>query len=330
MIHAPTPFLGRAERLAERVLRLEHGANVGPLLHVACYYACFASLLVPGAVEARSARAALWVLAILLNYSLTIGVMHMHAHRKLFVARGANRVLEVLLCFPSLLTCAEMTVLHVHHHHKHNDGPGDVTSTVGRERGLRALGYWWTYSYVVKAFTIREIFGAHRARWRKHRFRTTFVMDTIVCFGSVAALTAAAPGPMLVGYWLPILITYVTIGYFSWLTHAPAGDRASADGSVNTVNNVLNLFIFNQGYHSVHHQYPGIHWTEIPSRLERMTAVSPDYIVPYWVTLNSAWRIARPTRFLDAAHGARWHRRLRARLAAGRVRNRWLPYFAWI
>ena len=125
-------------RAAELVLGVEHGANLGPLLHVACYFGTFALLVVPGAVVAWPVRAALWVLVTLLNYSLSIGVMHMHCHRKLFSVAAPNRLVELLLCFPSLLTAADMTVLHVHHHHKHNDGPDDVTSTIGCERGVRA------------------------------------------------------------------------------------------------------------------------------------------------------------------------------------------------
>ncbi|TMQ23201.1 MAG: fatty acid desaturase [Deltaproteobacteria bacterium] len=329
-MRAPRPWLSRAERLAERVFRVEHGANMGPLLHVACYVGFFALLIVPGAVVAWPARAALWTLTTLLNYSLTIGVMHMHCHRKLFVARAPNRVLEVLLCFPSLLTSAEMTVLHVHHHHKHNDGPEDVTSTLGCERGPAAVGYWLRYGAVVKWFTLRSIYVTDVKRWRKQRFRTTFAIDTALCLGALAALTWWQPRTMATCYWIPFAATHATIGYFSWLTHAPAGDRTGPDGSINTVNNMLNLFIFNQGYHAVHHEHPGIHWTDIPDKLAAMTQLAPAYIVPYWVTPNSAWRILAPARSRDARHGARWQARLEARIAADRVRNRWLPYFAWI
>jgi len=329
-MRAARPWLARAERIAERVLRVEHGANVGPLLHVACYGAGFALLVVPGAVVAWPARAALWLVTTLLNYSLTIGVMHMHCHRKLFVARAPNRVLELLLCFPSLLTSAEMTVLHVHHHHKHNDGPDDVTSTLGCERGLSAVGYWLRYGSIVKWFTVHSIYATDVRRWRKQRFRATFAIDTALCVTAIVALTRWQPDAMLLDYWVPFALTHVTIGYFSWLTHAPAGPRDGVDGSVNTVDNVLNLFIFNQGYHAVHHEHPGIHWTDIPDKLATMTRVAPDYIVPYWVTPNSAWRIAAPARFRNPGHGARWQARLDERLASGRVRSPVLPYFVWI
>lgn len=329
-MRAASSILRRAERAAELVFRVEHGANLGPLLHVACYYGAFALLAVPGAVVWWPARVLLWALITLLNYSLSIGVMHMHCHRKLFVAWIPNRLVELLLCFPSLLTAADMTVLHVHHHHKHNDSPDDVTSTLGCERGLRAVGYWLAYGWTVKNFTIRAIYATQVRRWRRQHFRVTFAVDVLACVAVVALLTRWQPRAMLVAYWAPLVATHVTIGYFSWLTHAPAGPRGSADGSLNTVNNVLNLFIFNQGYHAIHHEHPGIHWTDIPDRLAAMRTLSPEYIVPYWVTPNSAWRIVAPARFRNRVHGARWQQRLDTKLASGRTRNRWLPYFAWI
>src|SRR5262245_65724384 len=85
-------------------------------------------------------------------------------------------------------------------------------------------------------------------------------------------------------YGIPFVVTQGNAGYFAWLTHAPA--RAFEDGpskSMNNVGNWLNFWIFNQGYHSVHHRYPGIHWSQIPDKLDYMRQVRPDVIVPYWM-----------------------------------------------
>ena len=96
------------------------------------------------------------------------------------------------------------------------------------------------------------------------------------------------------------------------------------------MSNLLNFFIFNQGYHSVHHRFPGIHWTEIPDRLAYMRDIDPDVIVGYWVTLNTAWRLVLPHRFRDPEHGLRWKQRLERSLANAECRSKVLPYFASI
>src|SRR5262249_53644505 len=101
---AAQPALRRAERALERTLRLEHAANIFPLVHVVFYYLLFFCLAWRGLVEKPWLRLPLWVVLVLLNFSLSIGIMHMHAHRKLFTDERANRVLEFLLSLPCSLS----------------------------------------------------------------------------------------------------------------------------------------------------------------------------------------------------------------------------------
>ena len=257
-----TPF-------SRRVLKLEHPANVGPLAHIMCWIGLLAfGLLVPAATN--------WYLAVpliatltLLNFSITIGVLHMHTHRPLFVSRRVNRVIDVLCCLPAALTAAEMREVHILSHHRYNDGPGDVTSTEGREQGLRAVWYWIRYGTIVKNHAVRTIFAANPSPGRRKR-RYQFILDfTLVVTLIAATLYVTDDTRFALFYWIPFVVTQVNTGYFAWLTHAPA--RVFEDDpsrSMNTVGNWLNFFIFNQGYHSVHHRYPGIHWSQIPDKLD--------------------------------------------------------------
>ena len=116
-----------------RVLKLEHPANVGPLVHIAAWVGLLAvGLIVPAAANWYLAVPLIAVL-MLLNLSITIGVLHMHTHRALFVPWRVNRVLDMVCCVPAGLTAADMHEVHVLNHHRYNDGPGDVTSTEGRD-----------------------------------------------------------------------------------------------------------------------------------------------------------------------------------------------------
>ncbi len=319
-----TPF-------SRRVLKLEHPANIGPLVHIACWIGLLAvGLLVPAAAN--------WYLAVplivtltLLNFSITIGVLHMHTHRPLSVSRRVNRVIDVLCCMPAALTAAEMREVHILNHHRYNDGPGDVTSTAGREHGLRAVWYWIRYGVVVKNHTVRTTFAANASPGRRKRGYQFMLDFTLVVVLMVATWYVTDTTRFTLFYWIPFIVTQVNSGYFAWLTHAPARDfEDDPSKSINTVGNLLNFWIFNQGYHSVHHRYPGIHWSQIPDKLDFMRKVEPDVVVPYWMTLNSAWRLVAPGRFLDATYGERWKAKLEKRIEEGSVRSRYLPWFAWI
>jgi fatty acid desaturase len=318
--------LRRVERLAERTLRVERGANVLPLGHILVYVALLGTCLSPLGPRAWWTAAPAIVLLTLLNYSVTVGVLHMHAHRPLFVPRLLNRLADLACCLPCMLTATEMRVMHVSHHHRFENGPRDVTSTIGYETGRRALWYWVRFAWRVKGACLREVMRSADSSARRTR-RRHLLFDALAVIGAVTALTIALPGPMLAFYWLPLALTLPTSGYFAWLTHAPAQGRTGDSDSINTVSNVLNFFVFNQGFHSVHHRYPGIHWTEIPDKLAMMLDVDDDVIVSYWVTVNTAWRIAAPERFREPGFGAEWKRRLESRLATGSCRSTLLPYF---
>ena len=158
------------------MLKLEHPANIGPLVHIALWLGVLAiGLLMPVATNWFVA-VPLIVLLSLLNLSITIGVLHMHTHRPLFVSRRMNRVTDMLCCLPGGLTAAEMREVHVLNHHRFNDGPGDITSTEGREHGLRAVWYWVRYSTIIKNYTIRTIFAADASAGRRKR-RQQYVLD---------------------------------------------------------------------------------------------------------------------------------------------------------
>jgi fatty acid desaturase len=321
----------QAPSFSRRVLKLEHPANVGPLAHFGCWFVLLGfGLLMPAATN--------WYLAVpliatltLLNLSITIGVLHMHTHRPLFVSRRFNRVADLLCCMPAMLTGADMREVHVLNHHRFNDGPGDITSTEGREHGLRAVWYWVSYGVVVKKHTVRTIFAADASAGRRRR-RSQFLFDiTLVAALIVTTSFVADNTRFALFYGIPFLVTQVNSGYFAWLTHAPAREfEDDPSKSINTVGNWLNFWIFNQGYHSVHHRYPGIHWSQIPDKLEFMRQVDPGVIVPYWMTLTSAWRLVAPGSFLDTTYGKRWKAKLDKRLEEGTVRSRYLPWFAWI
>ena len=317
--------------VSKRIFRLENPANVGPLVHIALWLGLLAvGLFVPIAHRWYIAVPLVVVLT-LLSFSLTIGVMHMHTHRPLFVSRRANRVVDILCSLPASLTAAEMREVHVLNHHRYNDGPGDVTSTEGREHGLGAVGYWFRYGSIVKMHTMRQLFATGVSDIRRTR-RRQFLFDCAVAVTFIVVVwSLAGTGPFLVFYWIPFLITQVNSGYFAWLTHAPArGFEDDPSKSLNTAGNWLNFFIFNQGYHSVHHRYPGVHWSVIPDKLVFMRDVEPEVIVPYWMTIQSAWRLAIPGAFLDSTYGERWKMKLENKIEAGTVRPRVLRWFAWI
>src|SRR6266478_1958660 len=176
---ASIPALARAERFLEKSLKLEHGANVFPLFHVFFYYSFFLILAVPWLVQWLPLKIVLWILLVLLNYSLTIGIMHMHSHRPLFTSPRRNRVLELLLCFPSCVAFPVVKYSHAYIHHTFDNGPKDFTSTPVYGAGGEEVWRRTRYRRVVAAHCAERVFARDaKPCWR--RMRAQYVRDSLI------------------------------------------------------------------------------------------------------------------------------------------------------
>lgn len=321
-------WLSWLDMFLRKRLKLESGANVIPLGHVVIYYWLFLSLAIPGVVTSPWSFAVLWLLMISLNYSLSIGILHLHAHRKIFTSPALNRILEFLLCFPSVLSYPMMFHIHVKLHHRYENDAKDPTTTAGYEKGWRAVWYWVRYAYVCQRGTIKGLFGNDLTE-QQRRLRNQYLIDTLGTIALIDMYFLFEPWRML-GLWLlPFIIVSINIGFFAWLTHGPARqDKINA--SINTTNNWQNILLHNQGYHLIHHLYPGVHWTQIPSKLDAMLEVDDDLIVPYWVLLPSAWRNAHPASLYNERYGRQWKIDYLQKKKANKTRISWFPYFGWI
>ena len=321
-------WLRDIDHLLRRWFHLESGTNIFPLGHIVAYYALFATLAIPGLVQSTPLTVALWLLLLWMNYSLSIGVMHLHAHRKLFTDKLPNRIVEALLTFPSLLSYPMMAYVHVHLHHKYQDASCDPTSTQGYESGWRAVWYWLRYAYVCQKSTIGCLFDPEAPRrWRN--LRRQYLVDSIGPIILVDIYFFFDPWQMVFLWLVPFILTCINIGFFAWLTHAPARD-GTINGSFNTTGRIQNLFMHNQGYHLIHHMYPGVHWTRIPDRLEPLLKADDDLFVNYWVLLPSSWRVALPRYLRQHNTGKRWKQRYREKAHRGNLRIRWMPWFGWV
>jgi fatty acid desaturase len=318
----------KIEGWLERRLRLEHGANIFPLSHVAIYYATLGLLLVPAMEEIAWLFWALWLLLVFMNYSVSIGIIHLHGHRSLFTWEPANRALEFLLCFPALHACATMRHVHVNLHHKYADGAGDPTSTIGFRKGWKILVYWIRYALLSAWTTGRAIYDP-KASKSQRRMRWPFAIDTLgnVTIGTFWYLNDLKHAFVL--WMLPMFIVWVNIGFFAWLTHAPSA-AVEPSSSFNTPNRWMSIVIHNQGFHVIHHLHPGIHWTAIPEYLDDMLEVDDRLIARHWVLLPCALRILKKGGFSDEDYARSWKRKYKALRGSTSSRTPLLPYFNWI
>jgi beta-carotene hydroxylase len=51
---------------------------------------------------------------------------------------------------------------------------------------------------------------------------------------------------------------------FNYIQHVHADEESQWNHSRNFVGWALNWFLLNNGYHTIHHEKPGLHWSLVP------------------------------------------------------------------
>jgi fatty acid desaturase len=189
---------------------------------------------------------------------------HNTVHCPVFKKRWQNRVFQVVLTLTYGHPVSAFVPGHNLSHHKHTQSRRDVmrTSKV-RFRWNLLNGLLFMPTVGKDVFTADMRYFAAMYRQNKPWFRQ-MILEATVFLGSCAAL--------LVLDWKKFLL-YVLIPhqYAAWgiismnlLQHDGCDADSEYNHSRNFVGKIVNWWTYNNGYHTIHHMEPGLHWSLLP------------------------------------------------------------------
>jgi beta-carotene hydroxylase len=237
----------------------------------------WAFVLFPGAVAVQYALPALagWLLplSIYLAYSAAI-FAHNHNHCPTFTSRRANAFFSAWIsAFYGYPTFAWIPT-HNLNHHKFVDRAGDATITwriTPKNRFWMAFIYFFISSYWQSEPTKEYI---AKARAGKPELYRQILLQYVVVFGghlAMLALALALHGPKtgaLVYFssmGIPAMFALWAIMYTNYIQHVHCDPWSKHNHSRNFVSPLNNFFVFNGGFHTVHHEHAGVHWSKYPA-----------------------------------------------------------------
>lgn len=237
----------------------------------------WALLLFPVLPAVSYVRPALapYLLPLGLYLAYCAGVLaHNHNHSPVFLSKRQNSLYSAWLSFFYGCPLFVWVPTHNQNHHRYLDGPGDATRTSAhapRDSLWAALSYP-SRSAFAQAPAIWQYALAARSR-NPARFRQIVFETSSVVLGHGAALALAvscygtAKGAFLYAcaFGIPAAFAAWAMMFTNYVQHVGCEHTSADDHSRNFVSRWMNWLVFEAGYHTVHHEHPGIHWSAYPA-----------------------------------------------------------------
>ncbi|MBD2577212.1 beta-carotene hydroxylase [Oscillatoria sp. FACHB-1406] len=188
------------------------------------------------------------VLALHLAGSVIHDASHNAAHRNKIVNAilGHGSALILGFAFPVF------TRVHLQHHANVNDPENDPDHFVSTGGPL------WL---IAPRFFYHEIFFFKRRLWRKYELLEWFLSRLFLVVLVYCSLQYGFYN-YLINYWLSAaLVVGIALGlFFDYLPHRPFQERNRWKNARVYASPILNIAIFGQNYHLIHHLWPSIPW----------------------------------------------------------------------
>lgn len=210
---------------------------------------------------------AVWGLGVLDRFIL---MLHCTSHRPLFRKPYSwlNEVLIPWIVCPFMgQTPNSYFVHHIGMHHIEDNLEGDLSTTMHyrRDRFTHWLHYVGTFLFL----GLPKLAMYHWKRGTKKMF-WRLIVGELAYWSVVGTLFVLNPRATFVVFMVPVLAVRLLMMAGNWGQHAfidPKMPGESWRSSITCINTRYNVRCFNDGYHTMHHKKPRMHWSEYPNLL---------------------------------------------------------------
>jgi len=249
---------------------LKHRADLRTLGFIGTYYATLAALWVWGPTSPLVVTPIVvgmclfsWICAI---------ITHNVLHCPVFTWRPANQVFQVLLSLSYGWPVSEYVPGHNKSHHRYTQGRQDVMRTTKVQYRSNLLNFLMFAPRVAGDVTAANLKYMKMAKVRRPRYYRQFQIEASIVWGTKIALLFLDWRKALVFYVIPHLFAVGGITAVNFLQHDGCDPDSIVNGSRNFVGKLFNWFTFNNGYHTIHHLKPSLHWSLLPEAHARLVA----------------------------------------------------------
>lgn len=206
-------------------------------------------------------------------------VVHNCAHTHPFKDASHNYKFFLIL---TLLSGAPVSLFvpgHNQAHHKHLETEKDATRTNKMKYRSEFLNFMLYVPTIVPRVIINEQRYMLRQCGKAAYIFRQYKQEVLAYYSFLVILLLLNWRKALVVYILPSLGGKFCILSLNMLQHYKCDPTSQFNHSRNFTGPVLNFLFMNNGYHTVHHNAPGLHWSKLPTKhLDIEDKIHPDLI----------------------------------------------------
>lgn len=254
---------------------LRYSADLRTLFFVALYFGTLAFLWIAtpselGAVDLRWAIPAYLVLMVT-SFQGAVST-HNAVHCPIFKQRSLNKVWQVVLTLTYGHPVSSYVPGHNLSHHKHTQSRRDVMRTTKARFRYNLLNLLFFMLACVPSIMRADSSYAKAMRTRHPKWFRQLVIEGVALWAVQIALFVVDWRKALLLWVIPHLYAQWGIVTMNLLQHDGCDETSAYDHSRNFVGKVVNWFTFNNGFHTIHHMKPGLHWSLAPAAHAQLVA----------------------------------------------------------
>jgi len=205
---------------------------------------------------------AVYIVYLFLSVAVTV-IAHNHNHLPIWRGKKMNALtdywLTVFYGFPAFAWIPT----HNKNHHALNNREGDYTITY-RLTEHNHLMMLLAYPTVSSFYQQKPISDYLKAQWKADRSEFWHCLSEYILLAVwiVVALVIDWKKALLFVI-IPQQVGLFSVLIFNYIQHVHADEESEWNHSRNFLG-LLNTLLFNNGYHTVHHERAGLHWSKTP------------------------------------------------------------------
>jgi fatty acid desaturase len=213
-----------------------------------------------------------WILFFIsLYFAVSVAVIaHNHNHVPIWKSRGLNHITDYWITLFYGFPIFAWSPTHNRNHHKFNNKEGDFTITY-RYSEANNIFTLLSYPSVSSYFQQSPIVNYLKYLWANKRQSFFLAVFQYIVLGLFTGICLYLDWrKTLLFVIVPQQVALFSVLIFNYIQHVHADEESKFNHSRNFVSRYTNFMLFNNGYHTAHHQKASIHWSKMPDEHKRI------------------------------------------------------------